>query len=93
MREVSKPAASEMSCRGSIRPACIYRPEMYLVHRQCWVLYTLHAHRQTSSMGSVAECHDSTHAMTTDCLVKVLLAEHFEECLVGPNGSPNIAAI
>ena len=92
MREVLKPAALETSCRGSIRPTIIYIPEMHMVNRHCGVLYTVQAHQRTSSMGSVAEGHDSTHAVTTECLVKVLLARHCEECLVRPNGSPNIAA-
>ena len=44
MREVSKPAATQVSCRGFIRNAFIYIPEMYLVHRHCWVLSTVQAH-------------------------------------------------
>lgn len=92
MREVLKPAALQMSCRGFIRPAIMYITEMCLIHRHCGVLHTVQAHQCTSSMGSAAECHDSTEAMTTDCLVKGFLAGIAIECLVGPNGSPNVAA-
>ena len=92
MREVSKPAASEMSCRRPMRPAFRQVPENYLAYRHYWMLYTVQAHQGTSSMGSAAECHDSTHARTTDCLLEVLLARHLKKCLVGPSGSPNLAA-
>ena len=92
MREVSKPAASEKFCRGSIWPAFIYSTGINLVYRHPWLLYPAQPHQRTSSMGSAAECHDSTQANTVDCLLKFLLAGHFKECLNWANGSPSAAA-
>ena len=74
------------------RPACIHsHAGTHMMFGHCWVWYAVQAHNCTSSMGSAAESHDSTQAMTANGLVKRLLAVH-KECLVGRNDSSNVAA-